>query len=511
MLECVMKDFEGITKRGNAIVIKGQTFNLDGNETAYDVVMDNVSFTSRNLFDAYVRQLGLTKAQFNRRINDKEDVNLDDIKMIVRRVNNNFEVYQYDKPGCNQISLVTSTNDKAFETKMVNFLQFNCGNKYFLNLSMMKARQEAKKLILNDKYRKDFQVKLISNDYIEYCSTYIGLDSILDDGECPSWENFIKQFKLESERRAFMCFIYSIFNSGDTGRQIMWLNGIGNSGKTTIVNIIYEKLSEFNEKLVKSISNTKSFEGDKFNTSGLDTCRLTIISDTRDRKLLERPFILQLSGADVVTVRSMYQDVKTVRAYSKIIAVSNFAPMVDMTARHEVTRCLYLALDDKLCQDSYSYWHNNNLGDWKNALRTEFGSFLNKCKNIYDSCMLPDFTIPTPQDLLEKMSLECSANYRNIIDAFRDNFCVIEESSQLELTDLVSVVHKFIGKTTYISKDFREEVLKSFMLKFKTEEQNVSGIKTVMVKGLRLVKKARYTNFSEWISLTARSIDMKID
>jgi hypothetical protein len=124
--------------------------------------------------------------------------------------------------------------------------------------------------------------------------------------------------------------------------------------------------------------------------------------------------------------------------------------------------------------------------------------------------MLPDGSIPLTKIMLEKMSLDCSANYRNIIDAFRDNFCVDAEGSQVELTDLTAVIHKFIG-SKFLNQGLKEEVIKSFIMKYKIDDLVISGVKTKIISGIRMVKKARFMAFSEWISLVSRGIDVRID
>ncbi|MCE3267833.1 MAG: hypothetical protein K0R49_85, partial [Burkholderiales bacterium] len=157
----------------------------------------------------------------------------------------------------------------------------------------------------------------------------------------------------------------------------------------------------------------------------LDKARLSIISDTKERALLSRPEILQITGNDYVHVQGKFKQAKTIKIFNKVMAVSNVSPFVSISKSHETSRMLYLRLDTELCKQRFNYWYKSNgtegNNDWKSQLHKEFNNFLANCADFYYKYLDIDGSFIVPQILWDKLEENSVSSYRNVVKTFVDN------------------------------------------------------------------------------------------
>ena len=134
----------------------------------------------------------------------------------------------------------------------------------------------------------------------------------------------------------------------------MWINGMGKSGKSSVIRVLYQYLYDINPELAQNIEHIN--HEDKFSMASYKNCRLAIISDNANRWLLKRETIKNLTGHDVVSIREMNKQKVTRQIHCKIMVASNYPPYIFVDVEHEISRMMYIELEDKRCIEARRRW-----------------------------------------------------------------------------------------------------------------------------------------------------------
>lgn len=441
------------------LVYNGKNILLDG-KPAYQVLTEHLSERELKLLDQYITNRDWTDnfadnvEQYNKELAENGRAKLASYTLAIVTKEHGLDIYVKTNLNTNELKYLTSTIEERHLQKLYNYMLYVANNQ---NLAQMPEKL-AKKYLQDLIRSKTFNINVpaiasISNNTHEYCFSYIPLEQIRElnkNQATPAWDNFLLQFNLEAERHLFMAFVYSIFKADNCGRQILWLQGAGLSGKSTVVNVIADELKRYGEHLVRTIAGKFNF--DKYGFDGLDQARLAIISDTKERALLSRPEILQITGNDYVHVQGKFKQPRTIKIFNKVIAVSNVSPFVSINKLHETSRMLYLRLDTELCKQRFNYWYKNpevssdwNNRDWKEQLYKEFNYFLANCADYYYKYLATDGSFSIPQQLWDKLDENSISSYRNVVKSFIDNCLIRTAGKRIALKAAQERLKKFIN------------------------------------------------------------------
>lgn len=234
----------------------------------------------------------------------------------------------------------------------------------------------------------------ISNDKDTYCLAYFKLPSPQspDNDYCTtSWDKFLSLFKTDLERKIFRAWVYSIFVAKDKGRQMLWVEGEGHTGKSTIASVIGEILAEYNPLLFNSLE-VQPLE--KINLVNFDLCRFAVLSNQLDSNLMTRKEIMVLTGNDYIQIKKLYHDPENKKLLVKIMINSNIAPNYNDKIAHEATRMIHLKMDESLIEKSRKTW-NMDTQTHNKLLKKEFPEFMKKASIDYLQLMQPNGLIKT--------------------------------------------------------------------------------------------------------------------
>lgn len=376
--------------------------------------------------------------------------------LVLEETNEGFNIYKIIKGK--QISLIASTSDSGFEDKIIKYLEYKVKDTRVLALSRSQQRQELKNVLVSGKIPLAQNIKKISNRSDEYCLSYIDLDD-LPVGDTPAWDSFISQFAHEEYKEIFMAWVYSIFVSDNKSRQLLWIHGRGKSGKSTAANTIVDTLKEINPSLCMAMEDHR-FNVDKYSNASYEKAILVIVADCTERAILIRKEVKNLTGGDNVPIRNMGKEKRTEKLYSKIICTSNTHPYVNLDNDHELTRILYLALDDKKVAEARKQWPEKYPGiRWDGLLKEEIWCFLQKCKPYYYKWLSEDMdNFKMPPVMLEAIQKESVYYTKREISSFWEHNIIQKPNTKLSLDHLQEIVVKFLGLKTITYK------VKSFLL-----------------------------------------------
>jgi Family of unknown function (DUF5906) len=300
------------------------------------------------------------------------------------------ECYQRVSNKNHQIVLISSDkNNRDFMQDCIDHLRRRI---HYQTVNLNEDNTRLKKVLDNELGRGFHQIKgeikVISNDSDEPCHAYIDLDDFNTYGEFPCWTAFITQFATEKMRDIFMAWVYSIFYAKDMGREILWIEGEGNSGKSTIMRVIAKQLMKYNECLFKTLTDNK--EADKFALAEIDKCRFIGTVDGGYKSFFARPEIMNLTGNDAVVIREMNKNPTTRIVHAKIMVVSNFPPEINKSHVHETSRLLYTKLTKENIRKVKKTQYYK---DFEAGLYREFRYFMRDCKDKYLSRVKDNFSL----------------------------------------------------------------------------------------------------------------------
>lgn len=331
-------------------------------------------------------------------------------------------------------------------------------------------------------------IEVLSNTMDKYCLAYYNLDSGDLTAATPAWDNFLRQMVSDECRHAYRAWIYSLFKGDNYGRQILWLHGVGESGKSVTSNVIYAYVKSLNSQIVTTLESVINM--DKFSLSSYTNKRLIMAADTTDRALVRNNLVKNLTGRDVASIRDMGKGKKESMVYGKVLITSNKTPFVNTESPEEVSRMLLISLVAEKCVEAKNWWYNNNFGDWANCLKNELPDFIRQCKASYDA-----FLMPNGHDLkhydkhLE--TLELSRSYlRRDLPVWWE--CCIEETGNnedtIKLSELSRDYERFLRGEMWVDQNTRffiKSYTTTYLREIKIHLVELPNFNTVIVVGYK--------------------------
>lgn len=306
----------------------------------------------------------------------------------------NDEVHFYkmnEKPP--QISFLCTTGESNFANKISKYFGFGLRDPYFLRADTRVVKDHLIKALEANIIPEFKEITKFTNDKNTPCLGYFDLEN-LPDQPTPAWDSFLYTFSTQLYRELFMAWIYSLFKADNRGRQILWIEGAGKSGKSTIVRALQKFFQKINPVLAQ-VMEKRWFE-DKYSLAAYENCRLTVIPDCSDQRLVARDTIKNLTGSDPSSIRKMNEERKAVDLYSKVMVSANKCPIVFTNSEHELSRILYVNLDDDKIYHARDAWDPIDDGPWDIQVSAEIPAIVKKCKPFYEKHLskdLQDFNI----------------------------------------------------------------------------------------------------------------------
>jgi hypothetical protein len=370
---------------------------------------------------------------------------------IMYKPNNVIEFYGVIEGS--RITYITSTDSANYFSKLIQYLHYNPACDVLYDKYGIEHCLEKPDIVIKNEIRlalryklipKIDKIKVISNSSCaikdNYCLAYYDLNCGNKNKPTPAWDNFIITIPNNGSRECFRAWVYSLFKDDNFGRQVLWLFGRGNTGKSKIAETLASKLSSLNPLIVSNLID--AFLADKFSSASYVNKRLIKAPDTKDRALIRTQDVKNITGNDSRAVRRMHQEEASYNVYAKIIATSNFRPWVDPSKEEEISRCLYICIDSKSAYEAYHNWDSKVNGDWGLALYEEMDNFIAKCKDDYYATLQPDGHNIVPYSQMIEMLLKGDYYIRRDMKLWWEN-CVqpfIIKKGDKRLTSVLTTV-----------------------------------------------------------------------
>lgn len=343
------------------------------------------------------------------------------------------------------------------------------------------------------------EIPAISNTPAELTFRYYDLKSIPDSGDCPYWDSWMETIP-DDMKTVFMAWVYSIFVAKNKARQALWLYSRGWSGKTQAINAIIDYLGS-----QSAMSLADSAIQDQFQAS-LVGKRLVVFDDCKNPNILRSGLIGKLLGESSTSVEEKFQRRFAVKMFAKVLVASNVVPSVDIGAKNETSRLLYVPqilpseevlkrynkVDENgnlLENDDGDYIPTGDLSLYGNLLK-EMPAFLARCRIAYgDKDVVPnDCMFVPPPSAMERMRGICQdPEVESWMDWLYDNYEITgDDDHYVSTTDLMdSFNDKFRSRTPAFAFSNLKSSMSMRFGKIRFFRKMVGGHKLSVCGGIR--------------------------
>jgi hypothetical protein len=309
--------------------------------------------------------------------------------------NDNGDIDFYGISNGNQLSYLTSIQSSRFYSIIHKYLKFNKRCKAIArslgysvaSLTSVALKREIDECLEDDNIPEIKDIKVLTNKPNEICLAYFNLDN-LPSGNTPAWDSFLSAFANPEMASCFMAAVYSIFVGTNRSRQIIYLFGSGNAGKSVVARTVYRRLESINSGICTTLESLA--HQDKFSAASYENRQLVMCADNNDLGLLRSTLVKNITGNDYASARRMGQDKEEVLLFSRMIVTSNRILWCNTDKPEELSRVLIFALDATASLEASKQWDHTINGDWASCLYDEMDIFIGKCKQHYDQWLSED-------------------------------------------------------------------------------------------------------------------------
>lgn len=457
------------------------------NNRPYNTLKLNLNVQEKKELDAFLRErYERSPALFDAELVKQQEQLSYKKHFVFQNSTEGIEIYKI--VNGKQLAYLTNSNEPNFEDAIIRYMTWKVRDERFSNMTKVAQRVEIKEILLSNQLFEAPIIKKISNDPNEYCLCYIDINNIVSC-ETPAWDNFLYQFECEEYKEIFMAWVYSIFIAENRGRQICWIYGKGKSGKSTIGKVLYQTLFNMNPALSQTVE--RQLDMDKYSMAAFENCRLIVIGDCSDRGLVYRHYIKNITGSDVVAIRKMHSDKKSAEIHCRILATANSNPYVNIDLDHELTRMLYLRLDDAKCYEAERIWKEQYAQqNWGKMLAKEVWGFIAKCKPYYDKWLCYDNeNFDQPAKMIDDMSKYCTYYSKREISTFFECNISEEKGARLLLNHIVEAISKYQDDLNKSKVWSVRSFLMTFLRNNEIEVKEVGAGNALYIEGYRLNDK----------------------
>lgn len=281
-----------------------------------------------------------------------------------------------------------------------------------------------------------------SNNSDDYSFAKLNLDSIVMDGECPTWDKaLVERFENDEEGDVFKAAVWQVYNASNRSRQLIYMyDPHGRSGKSAMMRAAFYYLRGCMQSLQKD-----SLKGN-FAVAKIWNKQLVTIGDTKDPQLLRSQIVHTMTGGDFMDVEYKGKNSFSAPFRGHIWANGNIKLCIDTDAEHEVSRLVLFDVKKPKSAKLYQYDKDGNIlttedgtpllgaGDpsWEQKLVDELPYFLYKCKAAYSIYCPTDSDIILPAFMQNRIRNECADTAKIVFDDFLGSAVVLGTG---EITD----------------------------------------------------------------------------
>ncbi|MBK9038013.1 MAG: hypothetical protein IPL83_02440 [Bdellovibrionales bacterium] len=221
--------------------------------------------------------------------------------------------------------------------------------------------------------------------------TFNRFDFEVADLPTPLFEDFLS--RLETNREAFMAFVWSLFVPSDHGQQYLWIFGEGQDGKGAMIRLLSRLLNDAFVALDAK---------DRYWLASCVGKRLGAFNDMVDVTFPMRSQFKQVTGQDPVNVEQKYKRSYSTVLDTKFIFTTNKELHIT-TQTSDLRRCIYVKMTKNPSSPRKGY---------EDDLWEERAGILHKCKSAYEKMMQEHGAIVVDQDAAKEVGEQAELKFQ---------------------------------------------------------------------------------------------------
>lgn len=258
-------------------------------------------------------------------------------------------------------------NSEPIEEALVNFIKQNTAEA---------GKEEVPNIIFLTKCLylwRNLATSVISEEPEPFCFsddnrlTFKKLDFVIKEGSHHTWNQFLVRL---SDANCFKAFIWSIFEKKNKSRQILWIQGRGQDGKSKVFEALQSILGVSAAALNGFMLNPNAT---RFLLSLFYGKRVAFYSDCLNPSFPTNEFVRNVTGGDLVTVDNKFKLLFSTKIYLKVLVASNLSPEITSQVADK-SRLIYLKIRPSVVTDDTEF---------VTKLQNELPHFLYECKKQY--------------------------------------------------------------------------------------------------------------------------------
>jgi hypothetical protein len=270
-----------------------------------------------------------------------------------------------------------------------------------LSLKIFLVKMLTEYMMLDERHLFDQEPAQISWNMSDYA--YKKMDSTkLVAGATPTWDEFTSRLDYPE---VFMAWVWSIFEPTNNIRQILWLKGAGNDGKSSVQKAIESVIGrEYCYSMKPGDEAQQWFQKNVFGKV------LVNYADCQSPYLINSISIKQLTGGDTTSIEGKGENSFTGKIYSKLFVTSNYNPKINPELQAHTSRLIKIEVAPQA--------DNKKDSGFETRLQDEIYAFLFKCQLAFNKLISKGYErLELPASLTEKMNADCaSETFHNVQD-----------------------------------------------------------------------------------------------
>lgn len=265
---------------------------------------------------------------------------------------------------------------------------------------------------------------------------------VLQSGPTPTWDEFLTRLDYPE---IFKAWVWAIFEPTNNIRQVMWLYGGGNDGKSAVQKALIDLFGRDNSVSFQKndeLGDNARWFGRKVYGKGLAT-----YADCENVHLLSAPPIKQLTGGDATSIEGKGVDSFSGEIYAKLLISSNKTPRINPELEAHTSRLIRLRVAPIAAGSPKDE-------GFKARLVAEGMAFLSQCQDSYSKYINSgNDALILPEDLAKGIIDDCANETYYVLQEFVEKYLEFGPEFHCRPPDLSLALKKFLNDDQYLTAD----------------------------------------------------------
>ncbi len=330
-------------------------------------------------------------------------------------------------------------------------------------------------LLVDERFLLDCEPKRFSWEPDDFAFKKFDMGSVAP-GPTPTWSQFLDRLDYPD---VFMAWVWSLFEPTNNVRQVMWLQGGGNDGKSSVQKALERMFGEQHIYAMKTGDEHEKW----FANSVYGKC-LVNYADCSNIYLLRTNSIKQLTGGDTTSIEGKGVNAFRGKIYAKLLVTSNQKPMINPESEAETSRLIVVTVKQLA--------ENSKDAGFEDRLVAEQSAFLHACQERFAACVSKgNNRLELPTGLADKMLSECASEMYYVLADFVERHLEFGKNYYCESRKIGPKLKEFTSQEHWLPADKVKFFMSDFAAKMNfsnitLQRLQVNGKTTTAYVGFRL-------------------------